>query len=323
MTQKKVRNVAGSHRAKLLTLARSRGEDFQFLLGRWFAERFLYRLAESSQKDSFILKGAMLFLAWDGRLHRPTKDLDLLGFGSSDVLDVTRRIREVCAVPVDDGIVFDLTGIAGERIKEDAEYEGVRVRVPASLDGARIPMQIDVGFGDMVDPPPVELTFPVLLPLAAPVLRAYPPEAVIAEKFHAMVVLGIANSRMKDFFDVWTLSQTRSFDMKQLARSVRSTFERRRTPLPEAVPMALSSAFLEDASKQMQWAAFGRRLGLRDLPTLPLIGEQIAGFLMPALRALSAANAVVRNWEPGGPWLESDATRKGSTMLRNRPTAVR
>lgn len=207
MTRKKVRNVAGSHRAKLLTLARTRGEDFQFLLGRWVVERFLYRLAGSAHKERFVLKGAMLFLAWEGRLYRPTRDLDLLGFGSSDVHDVTARIREVCAVPADDGIIFDLAGIQGERIREDAEYEGVRVRVPASLDGARIAMQVDVGFGDVVDPPPAEITFPVLLPLDAPVLRAYPPEAVIAEKFHAMVVLGIANSRMKDFFDVWALAQ--------------------------------------------------------------------------------------------------------------------
>jgi hypothetical protein len=136
MTQKKGRNMAASHRAKLLTLTRNRGEDFQFLLGRWVVERFLYRLAGSVQKDSFVLKGAMLFLAWEGMLHRPTKDLDLLGFGSSDVLDVTHRVREVCSVPADDGIVFGLAGIQGERIKEDAEYEGVRVRVPASLDGA-------------------------------------------------------------------------------------------------------------------------------------------------------------------------------------------
>jgi hypothetical protein len=218
MTQKKGRDVAASHRAKLLTLARDRSEDFQFLLGRWVLERFLYRLAGSVQKDSFVLKGAMLFLAWEGRLHRPTKDLDLLGFGSSDVVDVTHRIREVCAVAADDGIVFDLAGIQGERIKEDAEYEGVRVRVPASLDGARVSMQIDVGFGDLVDPPPAELTFPVLLPLDAPVLRAYPPKAVIAEKFQAMVVLGIANSRMKDFFDIWTLAQNPSLRFSAACR---------------------------------------------------------------------------------------------------------
>jgi predicted nucleotidyltransferase component of viral defense system len=304
MTVKKVRNVAGSHRAKLLTLARSRGEDFQFLLSRWVVERFLYRLAGSAQKDTFVLKGATLFLAWEGRLHRPTKDLDLLGFGSPDVDDVTRRIRDVCAVQADDGIVFDLGGIRGERIKEDAEYEGVRVRVPASLDGARVSMQIDVGFGDLVDPPPAELTFPVLLPLDAPVVRAYPPEAVIAEKFHAMVILGIANSRMKDFFDIWTLAQTHGFAIETLAGSVRSTFERRRTPLPETVPMALTGEFLEDHSKQTQWAAFGKRLGLRDLSPLPLIGGQIAAFLMPVLGAIRAANSVAHVWVPGGPWVE-------------------
>ena len=291
MKQKKGRNVAASHRAKLLTIARDRSEDFQFLLGRWVVERFLFRLAGSVQKDSFVLKGAMLFLAWEGRLHRPTKDLDLLGFGSSDVLDVTGRIRDVCAVPAHDGIVFDLAAIQGERIKEDAEYEGVRVRVPASLDSARVSMQIDVGFGDLVEPPPVELTFPVLLPLEAPVLRAYQPETVIAEKFQAMVVLGIANSRMKDFFDVWTLAQTHRFDFELLASSIRGTFERRRTSLPESAPMALTAEFLEDHSKQTQWAAFGRRLGLRHLPPLSLVGEQIAAFLVPVLSAARAGNS--------------------------------
>ena len=308
MGVKKARNVAGSHRAKLLTLARSRGEDFQFLLGRWVVERFLYRLAGSPQKDSFVLKGAMLFLAWEGRLHRPTKDLDLLGFGSSDVLDVTDRIREVCAVPADDGIVFDLAGVQGERIKEDAEYEGFRVRVPASLDGARVSMQIDVGFGDLVEPHPAELTFPVLLALEAPVLRAYPPEAVIAEKFQVMVVLGIANSRLKDFYDVWTLAQTYGFDFEILAGSIRGTFQRRRTFLPEGAPMALTAEFLEDHSKQTQWAAFGRRLGLRGLPPLTLVGEQIADFLMPVLSTARAENSASRTWTPGGPWVERATT---------------
>ena len=264
MALKKVRNVARSHRAQLLNLARNRGEDFQFLLGRWVVERFLYRLAGSSHKNSFVLKGAMLFLAWEGRLHRPTKDLDLLASAAQ--------------TPADHGIVFDLAGIAGERIKEDAEYEGVRVRVPASL-GTRVSMQIDVGFGDLVDPPPADLTFPVLLALAVPVLRAF---------------LGIANSRMKDFFDVRRLAQTRNFDMERLAGSVRGTFERRRTPLPEAVPLAPTSEFLGDHAKQTQWAAFGRRLGLRDVPTLPLIGEQIAGFLMPVLDNLNTANLTSR-----------------------------
>lgn len=308
MTVKPIRNVAASHRAKLLTLARDRGEDFQFLLGRWVVERFLYRLAGSGQKDSFILKGAMLFLAWEGRLHRPTKDLDLLGFGSPAVDDVTHRIRSICMAPTDDGIVFDLAGIQGEPIKEDAEYEGVRVRVPASLDGARISMQIDVGFGDLVDPPPAELTFPVLLPLDPPVLRAYPPETVIAEKFQAMVVLGIANSRMKDFFDIWMLARSHRFDLAQLSRSVRSTFERRRTPLPANAPLALTPDFLQDHAKQTQWAAFGNRLGLRDLPPLSIVGDQIAVFLMPILSTSAGMRPTNQTWPPGGPWIEGDET---------------
>ena len=302
MTSRKVRNVAGSHRAKLLALAHERGEDFQFLLGRWFIERFLYRLAKSRHKDRFVLKGAMLFLAWDGQLYRPTRDLDLLGFGSLDVGDVTDRIREICSAPADDGIAFDITGINGERIKEDAEYEGGRVRVPASLDGARLTMQIDIGFGDLVDPEPSELTFPVLLPLAAPVLRAYPLEAVIAEKFHAMVVLGIANSRMKDFFDIWTLASTQSFEMVRLSSSMRSTFERRRTSLPGAPPLALTEEFLLDPGKNTQWRAFVKRLGLRGVPALAEVGPLLNRFLMPAVHHKDNATDLPLAWSPPGPW---------------------
>lgn len=299
---RQVRNIATSHRAKLLALAQRRGDDFQFLLGRWIIERFLYRLSLSTHKKDFVLKGAMLFLAWDGKLYRPTRDLDLLGFGSAEIDKVTGRVREICAVSADDGIVFDLTGIEAERIKEDAEYEGVRVRVPASLDGARVMMQIDVGFGDKVDPAPAELSFPVLLPLDAPVVRAYPPEAVIAEKFQAMVVLGIANSRMKDFFDIWTFASTQRFDISRLANSLRGTFEQRRTPLPELPPLALTDEFLLDRAKQTQWNAFCKRLGLRDTPSLDVIGPLLVGFLMPAVEQARSRMTDAMAWEPPGPW---------------------
>lgn len=299
---KKITNIAGSNRAKLLALAGERGEDFQFLLGRWMIERFLYRLSRSVHKESFVLKGAMLFLAWDGQMHRPTRDLDLLGFGSPDIPGVSQRVREICSLVEADGIHFDLAGIEGSRIKEDAEYEGVRVRVPASLEGARILMQIDVGFGDLVDPPPEPVSFPVLLPLAAPVIRGYPPEAVVAEKFHAMVVLGIANSRMKDFFDIWRLGQTHRFEEGRLAQAIGSTFERRQTPVPEKLPLALTDDFLEDTAKLTQWAAFGKRLGLGDLPKLPVAGRYIAALLMPAVDAARTGGPLGREWLPGGPW---------------------
>jgi hypothetical protein len=244
----------------------------------------------------------MLFLVWDGQLYRPTRDLDLLGFGSPDIIEVTDKIREVCSVPEDDGIIFDILRIDGERIKEDADYEGVRVRVPASLDGASVTIQIDIGFGDRVDPAPSELTFPVLLPLEAPILRAYPPEVVIAEKFHAMVVLGIANSRMKDFFDIWTLASTHGFEISRLSSSIRSTFERRRTALPEVPPLALTDEFLRDPGKNTQWRAFGKRLGLSIAPTLAEIGPMLNRFLMPAVDYGRLGTFEPWTWTPPGPW---------------------
>lgn len=307
---KKIRNVAASHRAKLLALARSRGEDFQFLLGRWTIECFLYRLAGSAHKDSFVLKGAMLFLAWGSGLYRPTKDLDLLGFGGASVAEVASRIREICSVLADDGIVFDIAGIEAERIKEDAEYEGVRVWVPASLDGARVTMQIDVGFGDVVDPAPAQLPFPTLLPLEAAVVRAYPPEVVIAEKVQAIVALGIANSRMKDFFDLWIFATTQRFEMSRLSQSIRSTFERRRTPLPETPPVALTNEFLLDTMKKTQWAAFCKRLGLRDTPALDAIGPVIMRFLMPAVERARQQEPDALVWEPPRPWHQSERTKE-------------
>ncbi len=308
---KTVTNIAGSHRAKLLALARTRGEDFQFLLGRWAVERFLYRLSRSAHKDDFILKGAMLFLAWEGRMHRPTRDLDLLGYGSPEIADVTEHIREVCAVASEDGIQFDLAGIEGQRIKEDAEYEGVRVRVPASLEGARVVMQIDVGFGDLVDPAPSTLTFPVILPLDAPIVRAYPPEVVIAEKFHAMVVLGIANSRMKDFFDIWTLARTHEFTRGPLGKAIAGTFARRQTTVPNERPFALTNEFLRDATKLVQWAAFGKRLGLQDLPPLAAVGDLIAKFMDPFVQGDETTPEVALRWDAGGPWAAEDSGNEG------------
>ncbi len=155
-------------RAKLLDRARDRKEDFQFMLGRWVAERFLFRLGKSDQREAFVLKGATLFLIWQGKLLRPTRDIDLLGYGSAQIRNVVESIREVCSIEAADGIVFDLAGVTGEEIREDAEYDGVRVRVPASLDGAKVQLQIDIGFGDAVDPAPEETTFPVMLEMESP-----------------------------------------------------------------------------------------------------------------------------------------------------------
>lgn len=303
MTKRRLSNVAASFRAKLLAQAQERGEDFQYLLNRWVIERFLYRLSVSRHRESFVLKGATLFLAWNGSLHRPTKDLDLLGFGNSAIGEVVDRIREICSESADDGLDFEAGRIEGGPIKEDAEYEGVRVRVPVVLDRARVVMQIDIGFGDAVDPNPVEVVLPTVLALDAPKLRGYPPEVVIAEKFHAMTVLGIANSRMKDFYDVWVLGSSREFAMAPLAGSIRSTFDRRRTPIPTEAPMALTAEFLEDGQKQTQWRAFGRRLGLREMPSLGEAGQQIGALLVPVLKVIRDGAETSQRWTAGGPWV--------------------
>lgn len=299
------RNIAASHRAKLLALSKERGEDFQFLLGRWIIERFLFRLSASRHKHSFVLKGAMLFLALGGKVYRPTRDLDLLGYGNAEVGDVVARIAEICSVPARDGIVFETEAIEAERIREETEYEGVRIWIPVVLDGAKVTIQIDVGFGDDVQPAPAEIPFPTLLPLDPPVVRAYPVEAVIAEKLQALVILGIANSRMKDFYDLWTCAATEQFDIRQVARSIQATFERRRTPLPETVPTALTDEFLFDPAKRAQWDAFCRRLRLSEKPSLEFVGRQIREFLMPAIERARNPGDQVLIWTPPGPRRES------------------
>lgn len=321
MSKRLIRNVAASNRARLLKLSRERDEDFQFLLTRWAIERFLYRLSVSDHKDRFVLKGAMLFLPWTGALYRPTRDLDLLGWGDPSISEIVGVIREICGVQMDDGLIFDLPAIAGKRIREDAQYEGVRIKAPANLDGARVQLQIDIGFGDAVDSQRLE--FPTLLGDDAPVLRAYPPETVIAEKLHAMIVLGIANSRMKDFLDVWTLANSREFRLSLLSGTIRATFERRRTPTPEEPPVALTPLFLEDQTKQKLWHAFiqplakggaSRSSSAAATPTaatsspppspppssLAEVGALLADFLMPAMTAASDMPEAL--WTPGGPW---------------------
>ena len=298
MKRSERRNSAESIRARLLDLARARREDFQLTLSQYAIERFLYRLGQSGFQDLFVLKGAMLFVLWEGHLHRPTRDLDFLGYGSPDLETIAGIFRQVSAIEADDGIAFDMTDLRVERIKEDADYEGVRLSFLARLAGARIPMQIDVGFGDAASPVPA--TFPVLLPLDPPQIQAYQRETVIAEKLQAMVVLDIRNSRMKDFFDLWAMCRTWPFDLEPLRKAIVSTFERRSTPLPTKTPFALTDGFLLDAQKTAQWRGFLRRLRLQDeTPDLHIVGGELREFLKPVLLA-DAPQALT--WPAGGPW---------------------
>ena len=250
MTKQKPRNLAASVRQRLMNVARAQKEDFQLILTRYALERLLYRLSQSKYRDVFVLKGAMLFQLWGDQPHRPTRDLDLLGRGENSIPRFERIFQEVCDRPVEeDGLVFNAESVHGETIKEDQEYEGLRLTLDCRLENARIPIQIDIGFGDVVTPATSELSYPVLLDFPAPILAVYSRESVVAEKFQAMVMLGIANSRMKDFYDLWVLARQFEFQGPMLCQAIRATFERRRTSVPAEVPLALSAEFSNDQGK--------------------------------------------------------------------------
>lgn len=303
MSREPAKNAAASIRARLLTLAQSRGEDFQRILGKYAIERFLHRLGKSKYRDSFVLKGATLFTLWTGDTHRPTRDLDLLGRGSSAIEEVEDTIRTICAIEESDGLLFDGQSVQGVRIKEDDEYEGVRVTLQALLAGARIPMQVDIGFGDAVYPGPEFASFPVLLPMEPPVIRAYPREATIAEKFNAMVVLDIRNSRMKDFYDIWFMATTWEFEMNTLRTAIIASFERRGVAIPEGIPFALTEEFLTDPQKKLQWSAFVSRLNPGSkTPTIDEVGSLLRTFLLPCILSTSSEKAAAAQWAPNRGW---------------------
>ncbi|MEO6277507.1 nucleotidyl transferase AbiEii/AbiGii toxin family protein [Roseateles sp.] len=253
-------NVGASVRQRLLNLAHARGQPMELLLTRYTLERLLHRLSLSPHRDRFVLKGAMLLANWFDEPHRATRDVDLLGFGDAAEDALLATFREIMSVEVDDGVSFDLVGLRIEAIREELEYGGSRLRTTAALAGARIPITVDVGFGDAVEPGVEDIDLPVLLDMPSPHLRAYPPETVIAEKFHAMVVLGRANTRMKDYYDVWMLTGAFEIDPERLHRAIVATFERRRTSIPLGTPDGLSDAFATDPGKQRQWDAFARNL---------------------------------------------------------------
>ena len=304
MSTGKPRNLAASVRNRLMDLARKQGEDFQLLLTRYVIERLLYRLSCSDHKNQFVIKGAMLFRLWADLPHRPTRDLDLLGKGDSSLEALAGVFREICTLPVeDDGLSFDPASVTAGPIKEDQDYEGVRLSCRVHLGQARIDLQIDIGFGDAVVPRETEVRYPTILEFPAPILKAYPKQVVVAEKFQAMVALGIANSRMKDFFDVWVLANRFEFDGPSLSRAIHATFRRRKTPLPTEPPLALTPTFGTDTGKTKQWAAFIKR-GKLDVSgaTLEDVCRFLHGFLMPLTLTLAAEKEWTQNWPAGGPW---------------------
>jgi predicted nucleotidyltransferase component of viral defense system len=254
------RNPAESVRARLLNKARADGVDFQLLLTRYGLERLLYRLSVSRERDNFLLKGALLFDLWYDVPLRPTRDIDLLGFGLAEIPLLVAAFEGICAIEVDDGMAFDAASIRADEIRKEANYAGIRLTLTGTIDGARCPVQIDVGYGDVVTPAPESARYPVILgDMPAPTLRVYPRYTVVAEKLEAIISLGMANSRMKDYFDLWVILRDAELDRDILMQAVEATLNRRRTRKPSGVPIGLSERFSSDRQKLMQWAAFINR----------------------------------------------------------------
>jgi len=298
---KSPRNIPASVRQRLLNRAKSDRRPFNELLQYYAMERFLYRLSQSAHADRFILKGALMLRVWRSPELRPTMDIDMLGKTSNEEADIVAQIRDILTVDVEtDGLAFDPDSIQAERITEDADYEGIRIRFLGALGSARINMQIDIGFGDVVYPKPEESDLPTMLNSPAPRLLCYSRESSIAEKLEAMVKLGMLNSRMKDFYDIWLLSRQFDFDGTKLAEAIRLTFEQRGTTLPAEIE-AFTEPFIE--AKQTQWAAFWKRLQQNHVPaSFREITVSVNRFLSPIVAAFSSGKPSPTNWTAPGAW---------------------
>lgn len=298
------RNISASVRSRLTSRAKAREENVQLVLLRYAIERLLYRLSRSEYADRFVLKGAMLFNLWADAPYRATGDLDLLGYGDSTAARLVDIFKAVCVTDVEpDGVEFLADTVRAEQAREDDEYQGVRVTLEARIAGARLSVQVDIGFGDVIIPEAQSIEYPALLEFPAPRLQAYPRETVVAEKFQAMVRFAVLTSRMKDFYDLWAIATIFDFRGPVLAEAIRATFERRQTKLPQETPDALTSEFAEIPTKQTQWQGFLWRTAIAMAPEpLPIVLAKIREFVMPPTTAVTKSVPFDKTWPPGGPW---------------------
>jgi len=298
-------NIAASVKARLQNKARESGKPYNDLLRLYAMERFLYRLSKSEHSEKFVLKGALLFMVWEPDYdRRTTMDIDLLGFTENSMDNLAAIVKEICETDVEeDGIQFDSENIRPERIKEDADYEGVRILTAGFLERSRVPIQVDIGFGDALVPGAVPATVPTLLDFPAPELRCYHQLTAIAEKFQAMVKLGELNSRMKDFYDIWNIIQHEEIDGEALQKACIATFEHRKTPF-DLETRFFSETFPKALGKETQWAAFVRKQGLED--TAPASFEAITQilqcFFRPMVKTQLSGNPFTAKWSPSGQW---------------------
>lgn len=298
-----IKNTAASVHQRLLHKAKESYRLFNELLHRFAIERFIYRISKSPHADRFILKGALMFSAWSGQGSRPTMNIDLLGRLDNSLESIAAAMKDACLMDVEaDGMSFNAETVTAARITEDAEYEGVRVRLQGGLGNAQVSLQIDIGFGDVIVPGPSKVAYPTLLDFPVPELNGYTMESTIAEKFQAMVKLGVLNSRMKDFYDIWILARTFDFRGEILAEAVEKTFERRNTPIPLA-PTVFDPSFLKDGDKKIQWQGFIRKAKLADAPeAFEDVVAAVKMFLEPLAASLAEKRTFRSFWNAPGPW---------------------
>ncbi|MDE2978783.1 MAG: nucleotidyl transferase AbiEii/AbiGii toxin family protein [Acidobacteriota bacterium] len=315
MTRKReLRNVPASIHQRLLNLAHNQGIRFNLLLQRYAMERFLYRLAASPEVDRFTLKGAALFRVWTGQELRPTRDIDFLASAPEDHAGLQTSFQAICAVPCpQDGVIFDPATMQMRDIRDEQPYGGVRVRMQGRLGQARLPLQVDIGFGDVITPEREERDYPTLLDLPAPRIWTYPRETLVAEKFDAMVSRGMTNTRVKDLWDIATLARRFAFDGETLRTAIEETLRRRQTPLGRERPVALTPSYYLDSTRAQRWQVLRGQVGAAaDGPTLLVhAGEELLRFLGPVCDSLLEGCPFTQAWSAGGPWRGGARTREG------------
>ncbi|NHZ84268.1 MAG: nucleotidyl transferase AbiEii/AbiGii toxin family protein [Planctomycetia bacterium] len=295
-------NLSASVRQRLLNLSRERREDFQYILTRYGVERLLFRLSQSDYKSKFILKGATLIRIWSGKEYRPTRDIDFLGYGEYSEEELIEIFRNICSIDVEsDGLNFDLDSITIENIRADNEYAGNRIKINSTIENTRIRIQIDLAYGDAINPSVKKIKYPTLLDFSAPNIFIYPPESVVAEKLHALISLGIANTRMKDIYDILELSRIFSFNGNKIMTAIKKTFDRRKTVIPSDTPISFTKEFIN--AKNQNWKAFLSRSGLENdsIPFSDTINE-LSLFILPIFDAFSKNSNFPKKWDRNKEW---------------------
>ena len=302
--KKDIKNLEASVRSQLQNKAKERNSPFAEVLQFYGMERFLYRFSKSKYADEFILKGALMFTVWDISERRTTLDIDFLARYDNQIISIEKVIKEVCKIQVPaDGLIFDSKTVVGQKIKEDADYEGVRIKFLGFLERSRLPMQVDMGFGDIIYPKSRVIDYPAILDFPKAHLKGYPVESVVSEKFEAMIKLGLLNSRMKDFYDLWLLTRRFDFKGENLVEALKRTFHHRKTSLPQKSPLFAEEIYDEKSDRQMLWKAFLTKGQIKNTPEkLSATARVIEKFLINPLEAIGKNKTFDAEWKAPGPW---------------------